>query len=71
MIFLLSRLIDTIVFFLLFVIVSYFFILDKNVKKTLISSVAGVIIFILVDIFSPLLFYCFLNLSEFLYYIVH
>ncbi|AXG41486.1 hypothetical protein CKY12_06320 [Photorhabdus sp. S12-55] len=71
MIFLLSRLIDTIVFFLLFVIVSYFFILDKNVKKTLISSVASVIIFILVDIFSPLLLYCFLNLSEFLYYVVH
>ncbi|RAW90383.1 hypothetical protein CKY01_13490 [Photorhabdus laumondii subsp. clarkei] len=71
MIFLLSRLIDTIVFFLLFVIVNYFFILDKNVKKTLISSVASVIIFILVGIFSPLLLYCFLNLSEFLYYVVH
>ncbi|AWK40667.1 hypothetical protein AA106_16270 [Photorhabdus laumondii subsp. laumondii] len=71
MIFLLSRIIDTIVFFLLFLTVSYFFILDKNVKKTLISSVASIIVFILVDIFSPLLLYFFLNLSEFLYYVVH
>ncbi len=71
MIFLLSRLIDTIVFFLLSITVSYFFILDKNVRKTLISSVASIIIFILVNIFSPMLLYCFLNLSEFLYYVVH
>ncbi len=71
MIFLLSRLIDAIVFFLLFLTVSYFFILDKNVKKTLISSVVSVIVFILIDIFSPLLLYCFLNLSEFLYYVAH
>ncbi|SCZ61311.1 hypothetical protein SAMN02982990_01693 [Photorhabdus luminescens] len=71
MIFLLSRLIDAIVFFLLSITVSYFFILNKNIKKALISSVVSVIIFILVDIFSPLLLYYFLNLSEFLYYVVH
>lgn len=71
MIFILLMVIKFAVFFLLFSIVSYFFISDRKFKKTIVSSLLVSIVFILVEIFSPALLYCFLYLSELAYNVVH
>ncbi|SFI62967.1 hypothetical protein SAMN05421680_102301 [Xenorhabdus mauleonii] len=71
MIFVLLKAINFVVFFLLFSVVSYFFILDRKLKKTIVSSLLVSIVFILVEISSPILLYCFLYLSELFYNVVH
>ncbi len=71
MIFALLMVIKFSAFFVIFAVVNYFFILDRKFKKTLLSSLLVSIIFILVEIFSPVLLYGFMYLSEFAYNVIN
>ncbi|MBC8954564.1 hypothetical protein Xenpb_03331 [Xenorhabdus sp. PB62.4] len=71
MIFILLMVIKFATFFVISSVVNYFFILDRKFKKTLLASLLISIIFILVEIFSPVLLYGFMYLSEFVYNVIN
>ncbi|PHM50770.1 hypothetical protein Xmir_00174 [Xenorhabdus miraniensis] len=71
MIFILLMIIKFSTFFVIFSVVNYFFILGRKFKKTLLSSLLVSIIFILVEISSPVLLYGFMYLSEFVYNVIN
>ncbi|PHM46261.1 hypothetical protein Xmau_00669 [Xenorhabdus mauleonii] len=55
MIFLALRVFRIIIFFPLFMIISYFFISERSMKKSLLLSLVAATLFFLIDIFIPTL----------------
>ncbi|PHM46262.1 hypothetical protein Xmau_00670 [Xenorhabdus mauleonii] len=51
-----TTILSVIIFIPLFMVFSYFFLLDKNIKKTLLSSLLAVTIFISITFVPSLLF---------------